>query len=304
MMDAVDLSLVPYSRQMMTSKAEIRSSEAEPLTAKPVEPRNWRFAVEPGLPEPVEEKVRYGECRRNHAARLGGNANDGCLEFMPCINTNTNGNGNGKGVSLTCAACGCHRNFHRKVVSGNSGYDPYAIVRRVAPASPLSSLSLPGGGFRGVDGSRSEDRRSETPEDRRTGNMMMDVKTNNNNNNNNNNNCSGSSSGGANKRFRTKFSGEQKEKMMEYADKVGWRIQRNDDVEMREFCNEIGVKRHVLKVWMHNNKNTLRGKVGVVSPTPLTAPPEGQPPSPPATVPSSSIGLGSSQVACDIREIF
>ncbi|CAH8357348.1 unnamed protein product [Eruca vesicaria subsp. sativa] len=50
--------------------------------------------------------VRYVECQKNHAANIGGYAVDGCREFMAS---------GGEGT-LTCAACGCHRNFHRKEV--------------------------------------------------------------------------------------------------------------------------------------------------------------------------------------------
>lgn len=44
---------------------------------------------------------------------------------------------------------------------------------------------------------------------------------------------------------------------MEFAGKVGWKIQKRDESRISEFCNEIGVERGVLKVWMHNNKSTL-----------------------------------------------
>ncbi|GFY87029.1 mini zinc finger 2 [Actinidia rufa] len=53
--------------------------------------------------------VRYGECQRNHAASIGGHAVDGCREFMASGEEGTNS-------ALTCAACGCHRNFHRREV--------------------------------------------------------------------------------------------------------------------------------------------------------------------------------------------
>nr|GMC74242.1 mini zinc finger protein 3-like [Ipomoea batatas] len=53
--------------------------------------------------------VRYAECQRNHAANIGGYAVDGCREFMPS-------GGDGTAAALTCAACGCHRNFHRRDV--------------------------------------------------------------------------------------------------------------------------------------------------------------------------------------------
>lgn len=62
------------------------------------------------------------------------------------------------------------------------------------------------------------------------------------------------------KRFRTKFTQEQKEKMLVFAERLGWRMQKHDDGLVQEFCNETGVKRNVLKVWMHNNKHTLGKK--------------------------------------------
>ncbi|KAJ0048705.1 hypothetical protein Pint_16112 [Pistacia integerrima] len=52
--------------------------------------------------------VRYGECQKNHAANIGGYAVDGCREFMASGEEGTR--------ALTCAACGCHRNFHRREV--------------------------------------------------------------------------------------------------------------------------------------------------------------------------------------------
>lgn len=63
---------------------------------------------------------------------------------------------------------------------------------------------------------------------------------------------------GKGKRSRTKFSQEQKDRMLEFAEKTGWRMRRNDDVALNKFCTEIGVRRNVLKVWMHNNKNAHR----------------------------------------------
>ncbi|KAA8547985.1 hypothetical protein F0562_004414 [Nyssa sinensis] len=53
--------------------------------------------------------VRYGECQKNHAAGVGGYAVDGCREFMASGEEGTRG-------ALICAACGCHRNFHRREV--------------------------------------------------------------------------------------------------------------------------------------------------------------------------------------------
>lgn len=52
--------------------------------------------------------VRYGDCRRNHAASTGGYAVDGCREFI------ADGE-EGTFAALKCSACGCHRSFHRRV---------------------------------------------------------------------------------------------------------------------------------------------------------------------------------------------
>ncbi|XP_057440046.1 mini zinc finger protein 3 [Lotus japonicus] len=54
----------------------------------------------------VMRNIRYGECQKNHAASIGGYAVDGCREFMASAGDE----------ALTCAACGCHRNFHRREV--------------------------------------------------------------------------------------------------------------------------------------------------------------------------------------------
>lgn len=48
--------------------------------------------------------------------------------------------------------------------------------------------------------------------------------------------------------------------MHKFAEKVGWKMQKRDEDLIHEFCNEVGVDRSVLKVWMHNNKNTLAKK--------------------------------------------
>lgn len=61
----------------------------------------------------------------------------------------------------------------------------------------------------------------------------------------------------ARKRFRTKFTQDQKEKMYHFAERVGWKMQKRDEEVIQEFCNDVGVDRGVLKVWMHNNKNTF-----------------------------------------------
>ncbi|KAE8693272.1 Zinc-finger homeodomain protein 6 [Hibiscus syriacus] len=71
-------------------------------------------------PQPVSSTdplIRYRECLKNHAASMGAHVVDGCGEFMPSGEEGTMG-------ALKCAACECHRNFHRKEINGESQYAP------------------------------------------------------------------------------------------------------------------------------------------------------------------------------------
>ncbi|KAK2367603.1 zinc-finger homeodomain protein [Trifolium repens] len=141
----------------------------------------------------------YRECLRNHAASLGSYATDGCGEFTFDDTSPSAAN------SLQCAACGCHRNFHRKIT---------AIVRENAAVTMSDQvMEYSGGGGSGGDGRR--------------------------------------------KRYRTKFTADQKEKMLGFAEKLGWKLQRKElDEEIERFCESVGVSRQVFKVWMHNHKNS------------------------------------------------
>lgn len=136
----------------------------------------------------------YRECLRNHAATLGSYATDGCGEFTL----------DDPAGSLQCAACGCHRNFHRKVTCP----PPSSHMRDLSELTEYS-----GGGGSGGEGRR--------------------------------------------KRYRTKFTVEQKEKMLGFAEKLGWKLQRKElEGEIEAFCRSVGVSRQVFKVWMHNHKNS------------------------------------------------
>ncbi|KAA8542426.1 hypothetical protein F0562_023438 [Nyssa sinensis] len=66
--------------------------------------------------------VRYAECQKNHAANIGGYAVDGCREFMASGEEGTTD-------AHICAACGCHRNFHRREVESEVVFKPYNIIR-------------------------------------------------------------------------------------------------------------------------------------------------------------------------------
>ncbi|GMH14874.1 hypothetical protein Nepgr_016715 [Nepenthes gracilis] len=220
--------------------------------------------------------IRYQECQKNHAAHLGGHVVDGCGEFMPSGEEGTP-------ESFRCAACDCHRNFHRKEADGETlphGTDCHLTYNstksitqghvnitsasqpapptlhqpphpqshhqhqrvspfnNVGPVPPLPPTMMSFGGGAPAESS-SEDLniiRSNTQ-----GQPSEPHKA-------------------SQKRFRTKFTQQQKDKMMQFADKLGWRILKQDDVVLQHFCDEVGVKRQAFKVWMHNNKQAMKRK--------------------------------------------
>ncbi|KAK4395525.1 Zinc-finger homeodomain protein 11 [Sesamum angolense] len=158
----------------------------------------------------------YRECLRNHAASLGSYATDGCGEFT--LDDTVPGGG------LNCAACGCHRNFHRKVIRSQA---------HEAAADIIIEYASGGSGRQQVTGM------AYSPE---------------------------SSERGSKKRFRTKFTAEQKEKMLGFAEKLGWKLQRKDEEdEIERFCRGVGISRKVFKVWMHNHKNSPPHSTGNAS---------------------------------------
>ena len=73
-------------------------------------------------------KPRYRECQKNQAAGLGRYALDNCVKFVQA-------GAEGTLDGLKCAACGCHRNFHRKE-EGHSGIS-------TSPASAAAVASCP-----------------------------------------------------------------------------------------------------------------------------------------------------------------
>ncbi|WZZ00786.1 hypothetical protein YC2023_073114 [Brassica napus] len=188
-------------------------------------------------------RFRFRECLKNQAVNIGGHAVDGCGEFMPAGIEGTID-------ALKCAACGCHRNFHRKELPYFHHHapphqpppppPPPGFYRLPAPVSyrpppsqaPPRQLALPPPPQR----ERSEDRMETSSAEAGGG---------------------GGGGSGIRKRFRTKFTPEQKERMLALAESIGWRIQRQDDEVIQRFCQETGVPRQVLKVWLHNNKHTL-----------------------------------------------
>jgi ZF-HD class homeobox domain-containing protein len=209
---------------------------------------------------------------------------DGCGEFIAAGE-------DGSIDALRCAACGCHRNFHRResdLPAGAEGspfsplaygmpphhqFSPYyrtpaaylhnqqhhhhMAAAAAAAAGHPRPLALPSTSHSGrddgdydVSGMAAGPMSAVGP----LSSMSLGAGPSGGGGY-----LSGSGSAGR-KRFRTKFSQEQKDRMLAFAERVGWRIQKHDEAAVQQFCDEVGVKRHVLKVWMHNNKHTLGKK--------------------------------------------
>ncbi|KQJ89503.1 hypothetical protein BRADI_4g26093v3 [Brachypodium distachyon] len=77
-----------------------------------------------GLVTPV---VCYTKCMRNHASPFGRHNVDGCGEFMA--------SGSDPMAALTCAACGCHRNYHLREIT----YEFYVLPPLPTVISLLNS---------------------------------------------------------------------------------------------------------------------------------------------------------------------
>ncbi|KAJ9172780.1 hypothetical protein P3X46_015988 [Hevea brasiliensis] len=212
--------------------------------------------------------VRYRECLRNHAANMGGIVVDGCGEFMPSGEEGTP-------EALKCAACECHRNFHRKEIGGekpqcaancyytnNNQRNTLPLPQQLATSLPQPQASVhqyhgyPHGfsmtpstapiapmmmtfGGRGSGGTESSSEDINMFQSNLQGARSMQPSS-------------------LKKRLRTKFSQEQKDKMMEFAERLGWKIQKQDEQDVQQFCSRVGLKRKVFKVWMHNNKQSMK----------------------------------------------
>ncbi|XP_022844342.1 zinc-finger homeodomain protein 2-like [Olea europaea var. sylvestris] len=175
--------------------------------------------------------IRYRECLKNHAAKMGGHAVDGCGEFMPSGEEGTP-------EFLRCAACDCHRNFHRKEVQGNTNSHRTPVLHsRSPPIMPEQHYKY--SHMPPEPEACSEDLSLYDSRARGHAAVQPSFST-------------------SKKRFRTKFSQKQKDKMHELAGKLGWRIQKQDEQEVQQFCNEMGVKREAFKVWLHNNKQAMK----------------------------------------------
>ncbi|KAL6596065.1 hypothetical protein ACP70R_047429 [Stipagrostis hirtigluma subsp. patula] len=255
--------------------------------------KKMRSATAPG----GGEAGVYRECLRNHAASMGGYAVDGCGEFMPSPAADP-----ADPASLRCAACCCHRSFHRRVPEAPPSPPrlalppppPPAPVQAPAPQllhenRPLRGEEMPEDRLPAAAGEYDSDESYESSdfdENRPLSplpapgppgylpsatHMLLSLSAG----------APGSApavlsrppapgpspgtaapcaaAAAAPKRFRTKFSPEQKQRMQALSERLGWRLQKREEAVVDECCREIGVTKGVFKVWMHNNKHHFLG---------------------------------------------
>ncbi|XP_057448546.1 zinc-finger homeodomain protein 1-like [Lotus japonicus] len=232
-----------YDSLTHPSRVKMPGGGAEPIMAHPLRNNSSNNGAAKG---------RYRECLKNHAVGIGGHALDGCGEFMPAGSEGTLD-------ALKCAACNCHRNFHRRENdSSNSPGDGGQFLLTHLPHVPPPPPQFQAYYGRGPAGYLHMSGQHRVG----AGTLALPSISGGGGPREDQEDISNLSAGGGSskKRFRTKFTQEQRDKMLDLAERLGWRIQKHDEGVVQDFCNETGVKRHVLKVWMHNNKHTLGKK--------------------------------------------
>lgn len=207
---------------------------------------------------------RYRECLKNHAVSIGGHAVDGCGEFMAAGDDGTLD-------ALKCAACNCHRNFHRKesttgTFSSADGLSLHQTNRQQQPhphhylPPPPGYYHRPSTGYLNMTSAPTSFRPLPLALPSTSRDDLDEISNPSSSGGGGNGHGNGGSGSGSKKRFRTKFTSDQKDRMLAFAETLGWKIQKQDEGAVQQFCTETGVKRHVLKVWMHNNKHTIGKK--------------------------------------------
>ena len=239
----------PVSEEMGASSAPPPAPAAGPAPA----PGNQNHAAE----------ARYHECLRNHAAALGGHVVDGCGEFMP----------GGDGDRLKCAACGCHRSFHRKDDARRRHQlllpAPAPVLSPTTPAPRVPLLLPPPHPHYAAGAAAHHPHYAPPPFPYHGTPSGSGGGTTTESSSEERGPPSGAAAAAQaqahaqghvrRKRFRTKFTPEQKEQMLAFAERLGWRMQKQDDTLVQHFCDQVGVRHQVFKVWMHNNKHTGSG---------------------------------------------
>ncbi|KAH0768286.1 hypothetical protein KY285_004157 [Solanum tuberosum] len=197
--------------------------------------------------------VKYLECRHNYAARSNGYVLDGCGEFCPTGAPETL-------ESFICAACHCHRNFHRKVeVEVEDGVEsPIISINHPSHGTPLVIMDNPPPQYT----VRPRAQLCET-----FGKNNIDVETKMEMDGGEievrelkrkYNSCSSSS-------VRIRLDPYQRERIWIFANEImGWKWTKNNE-QVIPFCDEIGITPKFLKNWINNTRRRIGplGKMGI-----------------------------------------
>ncbi|XP_071713680.1 zinc-finger homeodomain protein 2-like [Rutidosis leptorrhynchoides] len=193
---------------------------------------------------------RYRECRKNVSPNAMHPIFDGCGEFVSSGPEDTL-------EATICAACKCHMSFHRKEEIGQQQQQEQQLQQQVHDVHRYQHNYVPAGNIQVTSSSTShapnEDKCTQVlslPSAQRED--KKEIVTSGS--------SGGEGSSGARKRQRTKFTSEEKDKMLRFAVSIGWRKNKENECEVNNFCKETGIKRKAFIVWMHNNKHTLGRK--------------------------------------------
>ncbi|GER41467.1 homeobox protein 26 [Striga asiatica] len=177
----------------------------------------------------------YKECLHNHAAHAGGYALDGCSLFEP-------GGPSGTRHSATCAACGCHRSFHRRVEVDlprrHDGDGPTAVPSpdpphsRQPPPPPPGHRAQPSPEFPNLPPAPPQARRGTTPGHGQFARREAGV------------------DGGSRGQGR-RLDKSQSKRLRVIAEVNDWKMFRDySKEEIVSICEEVGINKSCFKAWV------------------------------------------------------
>ncbi|GFY85342.1 homeobox protein 21 [Actinidia rufa] len=177
-----------------------------------------------------ETVVRYRECQHNYAARVMRYTFDGCGDFLPRGEPGTS-------KFMLCGVCGCHRNFHRR----EEMYLPRSShqTSRVQLFNRPTTTAFPPPQSHNVKHARVGN--PPTLESPLTAPLDHEE----------------AKEIGMKRKRRTNFTQAQKDRMRVFSEKLGWKL-KGHGKEIHQFCEDIGITRQILKVWINNNKRLMR----------------------------------------------
>ncbi|XP_015054791.1 zinc-finger homeodomain protein 4-like [Solanum pennellii] len=188
--------------------------------------------------------VKYLECRHNYAARSNGYVLDGCGEFCPTGALKTL-------ESFICAACHCHRNFHRKVeVELEDGVEsPIISIDHPSRGTPLVIIDDPPPQYtvksraQFCETSKKNNIDEETKMKRDGGEIKVRKLKRKYN---------------ASSSKRMRLNPYQRERIWIFANEImRWKWTKSNE-QVIPFCDEIGITPKFLKNWINNTKSRTR----------------------------------------------